>query len=561
MNTITDYLESLTAKEPAVDWFFPDTDTNISIVQLKDLVYQYASRFESLGLGSQSVVGFALPNSVELVACLYACWLRNIVAVPLRAKSGKYHAYGEFLIGCHRSCRFDLLVFNESTSEENIEDWKEQVGVDIKRIDTINAIDGSNPPTRILSKPSDLAIIQFSSGSTGFPKGVIVTHQMVINQLAHIHMSHGRNTSAVEKGSIASWAPINHDMGLFNGVLYPMYAGRNHLLATPEYYMRNPSRWFKLLSDRKVEMTFTTNSAIATASRSIKRLYKQDDVDLSCLHIYISAEKISAVVLRKARERMAPLGLSENAIHAAYGMAENSLAAAVSMRGGLKIHRFLISDLGEVSFTDENTPDSIELVSSGYPNARHTITIRDDNDESLPEMRIGEVNIESDCLTPGYINQPEITEEKLRDGRFRTGDLGFTHCGELFFYGRKDDLIVFNGRNIVPEDVEETVESLDFVRASSSAILAWENLKTGLMGLHLVVEGSAFDTPEEISEKHRVISQEVAKTHDLVINKIYTSAKGSIEKTSSGKKRRKIVKSRLLSGGLEIYESEESISA
>ncbi len=561
MKTITDYLETLSLTSPKVDWYFPDTETNVNVAQLKDRVDQYASRFESLGLGSQSVVGFALVNGVELVACLYACWLRNIIAVPLRAKSGKYHAYGEFLKGCHRSCEFDLLIVSESISLENITEWKGQVGVDIKRIDSINAIDGIVSPTRIVSKASDIAIIQFSSGSTGFPKGVIVTHEMVVNQLAHIDMSHGRNTSAIKKGSVASWAPINHDMGLFNGVLYPVYAGRNHLLATPEFYMRNPSRWFKLLSDRKVEITFTTNSAIATASRSIKRLYKQDDVDLSCLHIYISAEKISAVVLRKARERMAPLGLSENAIHAAYGMAENSLAAAVSMRGGLKIHRFSISDLGEVSFTDENTPDSIELVSSGYPNARHTITIRDDNDEALPEMRIGEVNIESDCLTPGYINQPDITEEKLRDGRFRTGDLGFSYRGELFFYGRKDDLIVFNGRNIVPEDVEETVEGLDFVRASSSAILAWENVKTGLMGLHLVVEGSAFDSPEDISEKHRVISQEVAKTHDLVINKIYTSAKGSIEKTSSGKKRRKTVKSRLLSGSLEIYDSEESISA
>jgi fatty-acyl-CoA synthase len=337
----------------------------------------------------------------------------------------------------------------------------------------------------------------------------------------------------------------------------PIFVGSDNILATQEYYMRKPARWFQLLAEHKVELTFTTNAAIAVSLRSIKRLYGQENINLSHLNLYITAEKISATILRKTRERLAPLGLSSGQIHSAYGMAENALGASISRTDKTYILRIAVNDDNKILIVDESYANSLELVSVGPAHINHTFSIRNDLDNILPELYLGEINIESDCLTPGYLNQPEITKEKLADGRFRTGDLGFLHNGLLYFYGRKDDLMIYNGRNIVPEDIEETVENLEFVRHSASAIFAWENTMTGLMGLHLVVEGNASDSPQLNFEKECVIRETVAEKHDVTLTKVYFCSKGSIEKTSSGKKRRKVVKKRLLSGTLDIFKSEE----
>ncbi|CAM3959926.1 AMP-binding protein [Pseudoalteromonas byunsanensis] len=559
MSTIIDYLEKFSKTKPTVEWYFPDMDKTVNLAELKKIIGEYTSRFEQLELREQSIVGVALPNGLELVACLYACWQRNIVAVPLRTKSGKYHSYSNFIKGCHISCKFSMLVCADSFGSEDINEWKSLLGIPVLSISELNAIEPKPEVNICPPRLTDMAIIQFSSGSTGFPKGVVVTHGMAVNQLQHIFDHHGNN-SVCE--TTASWTPINHDMGLFTGVLYPVFSGCNNVLASPDFYMRNPPRWFKLLSKYSVDITFTTNSALAVAMRSIKRLYNQEDVDLRKLHVYISAEKVSSITLTKARKALAPIGLSEERIHTAYGMAENSLGASVSKMGALKINSVVIDESGQVSFVEQGHPDSISLVSSGYPNARHIITVRDKDDNCLAPMQMGEFNIESDCLTSGYINQPDITEEKLANGRFRTGDLGFlSDDGELYFYSRKDDLVVYNGRNIVPEDIEETVESLDFVRASASVLLAIEHEKTGVMGLHVVVETAVIDSADEIFEKQMLISNAIAQTHDVVVAKVYLCAKGTIEKTSSGKKRRKVILSRLKEGLLDVYEGDSQLIA
>ncbi len=557
METIINRLENITKMAPDLEWFFPDTDKTIKVHQLKLLIDEYSTKFQLLGIKAQEVVGLTLPNSLELVAALYACWKNNYIAVPLRTKSGKYQVYLDFLIACHQSCNFKLMLCANDTSLEMRETWQQKTQTTIKTLDEFVALaaDQKSPPINQLpdQHENDLAIIQFSSGSTGFPKGVMVTHNMVMRQLEHIYSSHHKNYGEPLQNIVASWTPINHDMGLFTGVLYPIFSGSTHILASPEYYMQNPSRWFKLLAERKVELSFTTNSALAVGLRSVKRLYNQPDTDLSKLHMYISAEKISSIVLKKARELLAPLAMNSDRIHVAYGMAENSLGASVSRRGELSIQRVAILEDHRVIFADASNQNSFELVSSGYANPMHDITVRNVNDEVVDELILGEVNIESNCMTPGYMNMPEKTAEKFIDGRFRTGDLGFMWRGELYFYSRKDDLIVYNGRNIVPEDIEETVESLDFVRASASALLAWESSITGTMILHLLVEGRETDSAETMEAKCKTIRLDVLEKHDVVLTKIYLCAKGTIEKTSSGKKRRKVLTERLKAGQLEIY--------
>lgn len=542
---------NIALKQHQVVWTFADTNSTYSLSDIEQLVEDCAQKLHDHGLRAQDSVGLVLNNGIEMVTCLLACWRLNLIAIPLRTKAGKYLNYADFLQGCNNSCQFKLVLCDRSIADADIAQWRAHTGLDIHAQASFSPERGADRPEVAQPGQEDLAIIQFSSGSTGFPKGVMVTHRMIINQLQHIVDSHRANTG----GSIhhtACWTPMHHDMGLFTGVLLPIFGANDHTVATPDYFMRNPARWFRLLAQNQVDLSFITNSAMVAALRTVKRLHSGDPVDLSRLQLYLSAEKISPVVLRKIREQFAPFQLLPEHIHSAYGMAENSLGASCTGLGELKILAVTISPEGRVERVAEGGDHVIELVSSGVANTHHRISIRDASDRPLGELELGEINLESDCLTPGYLNMPEATRAKLVDGRLRTGDLGFMYNNELYFYSRQDDLIVVGGRNVVPDDVEETVESLEFIRPSGSALVSIENENSGLMELHLVLEGDANCSQAELMVMQEKLVQTVLDHHDIVLSRLYFCARGTIEKTSSGKKRRSVIRRRLINKQLDI---------
>ena len=326
--------------------------------------------------------------------------------------------------------------------------------------------------------------------------------------------------------------------------------------------MKNPPRWFKLLSDCSVDFTFSTNSVLASSLDSLRRLHKpvnsdsdeQPVVDLSNLHLYIAAEKVSPVIVRRTWDGLEKFNCPKENIHVGYGMAENTLGATYTTSGPIKMHWFVMNRDNSLSLSSPDHPEAFELASIGVPNDEHRITVRDKSDEIIADLNLGEFSIESPCVSPAYYNNPEATELKLKDGRLRTGDLGFRYDGEYYFYSRVDDLIIAGGRNIVPDDVETTVEALEFVRTGGSVLLGIENTQIGVIQLHLLVEGNTFLSDEEIKSHTIEIRQQVVDAHDLLIKDISFCSKGSIEKTSSGKKRRKIIRQRLLKSGVSVLQ-------
>jgi fatty-acyl-CoA synthase len=544
MLTINDSFSFALAQSEAV-WTFADSNRSFTTTEIDAVVNNCLSKLVSQGLQRQDRVGLALKNGIEMVGYLLACWRLNLIAVPLRTSSGKYLKYEQFLLGCHQSCSFRLVLCDRTIRLDDIDQWRAYTGIAIHSEPAFNPEITKALPQRVKKvRPEDIAVIQFSSGSTGSPKGVIVTHKMMMNQLRHLSENGIRH--GVPNRSGASWMPIHHDMGLFTGVLYPIYGQCNNFLATPNYFMRNPTRWFKQLSEKKVNFCFITNSALVATLRSVKRLYADDEIDLSQLHLYISAEKISAQVLKSTKEKFSLLKLNPHHVHSAYGMAENSLGATCSKQGEIPVLRVNIDASGNVRVVTDRNEINTELVSSGIVNSRHRITVRDENDHVLPELKLGEINIESDCLTPGYFKVPELTCARLKAGRLRSGDLGFFYKQELYFFGRKDDLMIIGGRNISPEDIEETIENFDFVRPSSSALVSIENCDTGLMELHLVLEVDVNEHNSERVRKQQTLTLAVLDSHDVLLSCVHFCQRGSVEKTSSGKKRRKIIRQRLI---------------
>ena len=250
---------------------------------------------------------------------------------------------------------------------------------------------------------------------------------------------------------------------------------------------------------------------------------------------------------------LAPFGMAEERWHIGYGMAEYALGCTYSPHGA---PRTLWIDAGSRR-VQEGTPgpDAIELASVGIANSRCRIRIHAPDGSLLPEDQVGEIRITGPCLTPGYLNDPVASAVKLAGGWLHTGDLGLMHQGELYFLERLDDLLVVGGRNVVPSDIELLVEDLAEVGPGRSVLFAVENPETGGTAPVLLVEAAGRLGGDELEWLESRIRERVLEEAALVIKRVVFVARRSIEKTSSGKKRRRVTRQRYLNGELERMEA------
>jgi len=560
METILTRLHSSAARANT-EWYFPAESCSFKLSALRDQSLKLASVLHTNGLKKGDRVALMMANSSSYVITLLAIWHLNAIAVPLRPKGNRQTHYADYVQHCNNVCDFSLMLFDDAVTHEAFQhpalSQQQYADVNILMEATIHA------PEFFAETPisgEDIAILQFSSGSTGAPKGVIVTHKMMMAQLQNIHYNHIGSRRGRPIESLASWMPFNHDMGLFIGVLAPVYTGSQNMVAPPAFYMRNPPRWFSLMSQRHVDMNFNTNSVLASTLKTLKRLYKQDDIDLSELHLYIGAEKVSPIIVRRCYEYLTPLGFKRENLHIGYGMAENTLGAACTKTETITLTTFTFVNpncLAPVEISSEPGTqhigkNTIELVAIGEMDWQHHITIQDKAGKILPELMLGEISIASPCVTPGYYHNPEKTREKLADGRLLTGDIGFMYNHELYFYARQDDMINQAGRNIIPDDVEMAVEELPFIRASACALIGADNSQTGCTDLILLTEVNERSTENELTEYRQAIQNTAYKACDIILTRIVLCQRGTIEKTSSGKKRRAVIRKRFMNNQVTL---------
>ena len=534
-------------------WRFPSEGLELSLEELYRLSLQYVQKLTVLGIGHQDRVGLILENSSDYVALIIALLKLNATIVPLRPKWNKHTKADTYLTTCD-VCDFKLVLYEDAAITSVFESWTATTRTLALSLDAFK-VTPAHPDAFLFPQTHthDIAVLQFSSGSTGQPKAVIVTHGMMMAQLVNLVENHTRSRRGTPVASSASWMPFHHDMGLFIGVFKPLFVGCDNLLAPPSYYMRNPGRWFSHLSAHRVDFTFTTNSALATTLNMVARKLQGTDTSLDALHIYIAAEKVSPVIVRRCYETLSPLHMPMDQLHVGYGMAENALGCSCTRTPSISTIRCVIDDYGHVVPIGSNDSCSatIELVSVGTPDNLHEITVRDENDRILPELHLGEINIAGPCVSPGYLNNDEATRRSFVDRRFRSGDLGFFFAGELYFYGRRDDMITVGGRNIVPDDIEELAEELPFIRPTTSCLIAVENNSTGTMELVLLVEMSSLTSAETLKDYAMTVQRHIYSELEVLLTRVNFCPKGTVEKTSSGKKRRKIIRTRLMSNELE----------
>lgn len=406
--------------------------------------------------------------------------------------------------------------------------------------------------------PDTIAIVQFTSGSTSTPKGVVLSHDNLLSNAGTIARTLGLSTSSVG----LSWLPTFHDMGLIGFVITPLLVGAPSFMFSPLHFLERPARWLEAVT--RVGATISAGPTFAY-ELCLKRVSDEDcaPLDLSSWKVAITAaEPVRPEIMRRFVDRFRPVGLPASSICSCYGLAEASLLVTGAVPGsGLITGWFDGAALEHGEFVNcmAYAPGAVELASSGRVPPENEVAIVDVESAVVAEFpRIGEIWVRSPSVAKGYWRCPDATAEAFGalldnddgQGYLRTGDLGFIENGELFVTGRIKDLVICRGRNIYPQDVEATVQAADpRLRTGCGAVFGIEF--DGVEAL-IVVQETKEQDPEALEELIGVVRQVVVDYHGIRPTVISLVPPQSVPKTSSGKLQRTACRDLFLHGGLDI---------
>jgi 1-acyl-sn-glycerol-3-phosphate acyltransferase len=394
----------------------------------------------------------------------------------------------------------------------------------------------------------DIAFLQYTSGSTGMPKGVILSHA---DLLANIRAM-GEAVLADSQDVFVSWLPLYHDMGLIGAWLGSMYFAMPLVLMSPLAFLTRPRRWLWTIHRHRGTLTAAPNFAYELC------LTKLDDTDIDGLDLsslrlaFNGAEPVSPKTLQQFARRFADFGLRRQALAPVYGLAEAAVGLAFPPpdRGPLidTIQRDRFTARGEAIPADATQADTLEFVACGRPLPGYEVRIVDSGGRELPERREGRLEFRGPSATRGYLNNPEATA-RLRDGTWLdTGDLAYVAEGDVYPTGRVKDIIIRGGRNIYPHELEEAVGDITGVRRGCVAAFGSPDPMSGTERLVIVAE-----TRETESETLQALQEDVRRRCTDLIgippDEVVLGPPHSVLKTSSGKVRRAAV-SRLFERGL-----------
>ncbi|MFN5466086.1 MAG: fatty acyl-AMP ligase [Cyanobacteriota bacterium] len=515
------------------------------------------------------------PAGIDFVIAFYACLIAGMIAVPVCPPRGSKKV--ERLAAIFRDCEPDLFLSISATLKTvhhafaELEPLRE---IECLATDTLiaegNTDEISADNLNLVTRSYDVAFLQYTSGSTGFPKGVVVTHGNIDENSVSIQQAFQLSAAS----SSVCWLPHFHDMGLIDGIIQPLFTGFNGVLLAPETFVKRPVVWLQLISRFAATHSGGPNSAYELC------VHRISDADIHTLDLrhwqgaYCGAEPIRAEVLEAFERKFRACGFRTNFFYPCYGMAEATLMiSGGDIEQDPQILTVSSSELAanRILEVDTDSEPLTRLVSCG--SARSGLTVLIVNPETLlpsEDGHVGEIWVSGSSVAHGYWHQPKLTEEIFRarcsdstPGCFlRTGDLGFIKNGDLYITGRIKDVIIYNGQNHYPQDIEHSVQACSDALVSNrgaafsvicggreSVVVAQELKRTHL-------------TQAEIQLICREVRAAVSMNHGLYIDIVVLVKRGGIPMTSSGKIQRRLCRDRYLNQSLPVIaQSTEPSSA
>jgi amino acid adenylation domain-containing protein len=529
-----------------------------------------AARLQRIDLTGERAL-LLYPPGIEFIAAFFGCLYAQVIVVPAhlprpnrpmpRLRSIVQDARPAVVLTC-ASLRMDSARWSAGVPE------LEEIPVLYSDEWTTEGAEDDAPAVRRIEKlagwwidpdatAETLAFLQYTSGSTATPKGVMITHGNLLDNSARIQAVFG--TSPGDRG--VSWLPPFHDMGLVGGVVQPIYCGGTNTLMSPASFLQRPIRWLEAISRTSAEISGGPNFAYDFCVEKTTPEQRRG-LDLSRWRVaYNGAEPVRAETLDRFAAAFAPAGFRPEAFLPCYGMAEATLLVSGNPTGCRPIVLTVDAEalgLGKVAEAGAAAPGS-HLVSCGRPAEGHVVVIVDPATERpCPEDRVGEIWFAGPSAARGYWGRPEESQRSmdaclagLDGGPFlRTGDLGFLHDAELFVTGRIKDMIILLGRNIYPHDVEWVAERChSMLRTGGAAAFAVEIACKE--GLAIVIETDRRLQKDGAEEVFAAIRGSVAESLDVEVSAIRLIKPTSLPRTSSGKVQRHACREAFLAGTLE----------
>src|SRR6266702_127393 len=530
-------------------------ETALTFRQLHDASRALASRLTAAAQpGERAILVF--PPGIEFMVAFFGCLMAGIIAVPMMMprRNSARDASAAILADCMPALALTTSAFAlRSDLQARLAQEK------IRWIEVDLAADASATVDLPEPSPDDIAFLQYTSGSTSEPKGVMVSHANLLANLEMIRLALG-NT---RQSTYVYWVPLYHDMGLILNALQTLYVGAICVLMAPNAFMQRPLGWLRAISHYRAEVACSPNFGFDLCV-SRYRADQMEGIDLSSLKIALNgAEPVHADTIARFIEAFALHGFDPRAMYPAYGMAEATLLISGGTRGGGHVTRSVSRAALQAHAAEapSDADDAQIVVGCGRALADELVAIADpENRTRLSADRVGEIWVTGANVARAYWRNDEATREGLNaeiagedSPWLRTGDLGFLDAdGELFVTGRIKDLIIIRGINHYPQDIERTVQSLDSGLRENG--------------------GAAFSVPGENGEETLVIVQEVERTarrridtaeikgqireavadsHELSARHIALIRPGALPKTTSGKIQRKLARRLWLDGGFE----------
>ncbi|HOU89807.1 MAG TPA: AMP-binding protein [Polyangiaceae bacterium] len=405
------------------------------------------------------------------------------------------------------------------------------------------------PPAPARPAPADPCFIQFTSGSTAAPRGVVVSHEnLAANVQAFMH--EGLRVTPEDSG--VTWLPLYHDMGLIGFVLGPLYTRNTVTFLAPQTFLKRPLRWLETIARHRATVSFGPSSAYALVARRAAGL-DLGHLDLSSWRVAgCGAEPIHAPTLAAFAAALAPARFDPRALVACYGLAEATLAVTFAALGrGIASERVAATALHAegraVAATDP--ADAVELTACGRAFQDHEVAVFPPEAAAaspLPERAVGEIRVRGPSVTRGYFGEPPRGDA---GGWLRTGDLGYLAGGELFVCGRSKELVIVGGRNYFPQDLEEHAAAVPGVRRGHLVAFGARAPAGDRERVVLVVEATARDAAARAAIA-RDVARAVTAATGLPVDEVHVVRAGALPKTSSGKLRRTEVRALHAAGRL-----------
>ncbi len=472
---------------------------------------QLARRLQNLSCERGERVALVADTGPDFIRFFFACQYAGLVPVPLPAavRLGGHHAYVQQLTKLLEICQASVAV-SPSSFLPFLKEAAEGLRLRFLGSPADFRELAENTQDLQISRPEDLAYLQYTSGSTRFPRGVVITQKAVLSNLCDI-IEHGVGVRTGDR--CVSWLPYYHDMGLVGLVLSPLASQMSvDYLSTRDFAMR-PRQWLAIMSRNRATMSISPPFGYELCVRRLRR-EETDQFDLSAWRVAgVGAETIRPEPLEQFARILAPSGFDRKAFVACYGMAECSLAVSFAPLGkGLEVDRVdgdhLAATQEAVQMGDvgkDGSPRMSHFINCGEPLPGFEVEVRGKDGIPLPERHCGPLFVRGPSVMTGYFEDPTATSDVLsEDGWLSTGDLGYRVGNSLIITGREKDLIIINGRNIWPQDLEYLAEQQPEVRtgdASAFSVLSAGGEERAV----LVIEcrESDPDSRRELSERLR----------------------------------------------------------